>query len=474
MASGTERWNRCVVLAATALCALCWGFGAQLHPVWWLAWLAPLPVLWLATRVRARWAAAAAFVAFSLGGLGQWHYLHDLLRLPPLATGLAACSPALIFTLAVLTYRRLATRGHHVAAALSVPVLWTAIWYLNGTLLHDGTWSNLAYTQLDALPLIQIAALTGLWGIGFLVMLAPATAAVACNAAASPHVRLRVASLGAGVIALALGYGAWRLHAADGGTPVIIGLVSLDGPVHPLLSEPKGQHLLQRYVAAVAQLAAQGARIVVMPEVALTVTTPDIPLLNALAQQHGITLVTGVDLQPAGGPERNMSLAFHSASDAPATYTKQHLVTGFEARFTPGSESTLLAGTPRSGLLICKDMDFPATNRAYAAQDAQLLLVPAWDFYADDWLHSRMAILRGVESGFAIARAARDGRLTLSDDRGRVLAEASSVKQDAQLVGSLPLRGTRTPYARWGDWFAWLDLAALAILLGMALRPLRR
>ena len=51
-----------------------------------------------------------------------------------------------------------------------------------------------------------------------------------------------------------------------------------------------------------------------------------------------------------------------------------------------------------------------------------LLLVPAWDFDVDGWLHGRMAILRGVESGFSIVRAPKQGILTVTDDRGRVLA----------------------------------------------------
>ena len=118
-------------------------------------------------------------------------------------------------------------------------------------------------------------------------------------------------------------------------------------------------------------------------------------------------------------------------------------------------------------------MDFHDTGWAYAAEGAQWLLVPANDFIVDGWLHSRMAIMRGVESGFAVARAARNGRLTLSDDRGRVVAEASSEQHDAELVGDLPLRDTHTPYARWGDWFAWLDLVALAWLLVLAWRGKR-
>ena len=47
-------------------------------------------------------------------------------------------------------------------------------------------------------------------------------------------------------------------------------------------------------------------------------------------------------------------------------------------------------------------------------------------FDADGWLHARMAMLRGVENGFSIARAPRHGILTVSDTRGHVLAERST------------------------------------------------
>jgi apolipoprotein N-acyltransferase len=87
-----------------------------------------------------------------------------------------------------------------------------------------------------------------------------------------------------------------------------------------------------------------------------------------------------------------------------------------------------------------------------------------------------MAVLRGVEGGFALARTARKGTLTLSDDRGRVLTQASSAGLDTPvtLLGDVPLRQTRTPYARWGDAFGWLCLLAAAVLaLGLAWNPRR-
>ena len=136
--------------------------------------------------------------------------------------------------------------------------------------------------------------------------------------------------------------------------------------------------------------------------------------------------------------------------------------------------SNAVTASPASKTLPDTVVDFPSMGRAYAKRDVRMLLVPAWDFDVDAWLHSRMAILRGVESGFAIARAASDGSVTLSDDRGRVLSEApSSLGTDATLVGTLPVKSAHTLYARWGNWFAWLDLAALIVLLWLASRPAR-
>jgi apolipoprotein N-acyltransferase len=112
-------------------------------------------------------------------------------------------------------------------------------------------------------------------------------------------------------------------------------------------------------------------------------------------------------------------------------------------------------------------MDFPALSRDYGRAGAALMVVPAWDFGADGYLHGRMAVMRGVESGFAIVRAAKRGTLTISDSRGRILAEATSdAAPFSTLVARAPSVHTETFYLRFGDWFAWFALAGLALAIG--------
>ena len=191
--------------------------------------------------------------------------------------------------------------------------------------------------------------------------------------------------------------------------------------------------------------------------------------LQALADRHGMRIVVGVE-DHRGSPLRNSALVLTPGEPQPQAYFKRHLVPGFEDRYTPGDSRLLLPGSPAMAVAICKDLDFTATAREHARLGTQLLAVPAWDFSVDAWMHGRMAAMRGIEGGFAIARVARDGDLMLSDDRGRVLAEASAVgtQGPVSLVAELPLRDTRTPYRLWGDAFGAICLA-LAVLLAASL-----
>jgi apolipoprotein N-acyltransferase len=109
------------------------------------------------------------------------------------------------------------------------------------------------------------------------------------------------------------------------------------------------------------------------------------------------------------------------------------------------------------GLVVCKDLDYPGVGRDYAG--AGVLLVPGLDFDRGGWLHSRIAMIRGVESGLTIVWSATRGRVTASDSTGRVLAETGW-----RCWCGCQWTPPGTVYTRLGDWFAWLCLApALAV-----------
>ena len=149
------------------------------------------------------------------------------------------------------------------------------------------------------------------------------------------------------------------------------------------------------------------------------------------------------------------------------TYDKHHMLPPFESNLKPGIMLTLMAEPSGTwGVAICKDMDFTPLSRQYGKAGAGLMLVPAWDFVLDRWLHGHMAVMRGVENGFSITRAAKQGYLTVSDDRGRILAEARSDSGGlVTLVADVPAAHDITLYVLLGDWFAWFALATLVFAL---------
>ena len=68
-----------------------------------------------------------------------------------------------------------------------------------------------------------------------------------------------------------------------------------------------------------------------------------------------------------------------------------------------------------------------------------------------------MAILRSVECGFSIIRNARQGRLTINDFHGKVIAEANcSNGKESTLIGQVSLTRTHTFYTAYGEWFGFV------------------
>jgi apolipoprotein N-acyltransferase len=427
----------------------------------------------MATRVPGSTVAFAAFASYAIGGLNMWRYLHGSVSVPVPIAMLAIAVPAIVFAASALLYRRLMARRHPVGAAFAVPMLWVVADFIIARLSPHGTFGNLAYTQTSALAVIQIAAITGIWGVEFGVLLLPATIAAVTTRGVSPVLRLVTAFVTLICVASALDYGVMRLR-APAANAVRIGLVSFQRPERPAVDTPEGRALVARYVEAADRLAAAGARLVVLPETSVASTNESIPAFADAARRTGALLSVGVAVSDDSGHARNAVLVFRPDLSPPAAYGKHHLIPGLEDQYTPGRDYLAIDGGTRTGFAICKDLDFQDIGRAYASLNTQLLLVPAWDFDVDGWLHSRMAILRGVESGVAVARAARRGRLTLSDDRGRVVAETSAEGRDAELVGDLPIHSTHTRYAQWGDWFAWLNMAGLLLLIVLPPRGAQR
>ncbi|WP_433179610.1 nitrilase-related carbon-nitrogen hydrolase [Actinoallomurus sp. CA-150999] len=458
-----------VVLAATALSTTLFLFGTGLTPVPWLTWLAPLPVLVLASRVGARPAFLAASAAWLGGETTMWGYFLHTVQVPPAMAVATIVGSALLFGLVVLLWRALMLRGRPLTAVAVVPAAWVAIEYAVSVVSPNGAWWSLAYTQADVLPILQSASLTGPWGITFLLLGAPAAAAALLTPRAAG--RFRVVVTAAVILALTVGYGAWRLRTPDGEGAEKVALLATDRDGWVPVASPGGHALLGQYLARIPDAAARGARVVVMPEKAFIADDATLPALTTplarLAAERHVDIIAGLILKRAG-VLRNTAIDVPADGGRPVEYFKHHLIPGLESDFQPGTRKAFVPGSgSRWGIAICFDLDLPGLVRDYRKSGATTLFVPAWDFDRDRWLHGRMAVTRGVENGLTVARAARNGDLVVSDAHGRIRAEAHSADAPfVSVVTALPTRSADTVYTRFGDWFAWA--CALLLLSGLA------
>ncbi len=449
-------------------------FGTGLHPIWWLTWVAPIPVLWIAPRVSRRFAFLLAFFALTLGGLNLWSYFHHYLSMPFAVTLAIIAGPALIFAAGVSLYRWMLQRSVWQAAFI-FPSFWVCYEFLEALTSPHSTAGNLAYTQMNLLPVIQIASVTGIWAISFCVLLFASTAAILLGGYGSLVGRGQLAVSIACLLLAVFGFGIWRLRHTPAGSPtVMVGLVASD--LHQnILTEQPGDTLrvLHDYAAQAEVLAAKGARVVVIPEKIAVLLDPNLAqadeLLLATAANTGAVIVVGVIHPTTGATWNEARLYFPDGSIR--TYEKHHMLPVYEGNLTVGTERTEWTEiSGRWGITICKDMDFPPLSREYGNDGVGLLLVPAWDFGVDGWWHGRMAILRGIESGFSIARAPKEGILSVSDNRGRVLAETSTdTLPFSSLVAAVPVRHETTLYDRFGNWFGWLNVFFFIALLAVSI-----
>nr|WP_042198181.1 nitrilase-related carbon-nitrogen hydrolase [Kibdelosporangium sp. MJ126-NF4]CEL23250.1 Apolipoprotein N-acyltransferase / Copper homeostasis protein CutE [Kibdelosporangium sp. MJ126-NF4]CTQ94412.1 Apolipoprotein N-acyltransferase (EC 2.3.1.-) / Copper homeostasis protein CutE [Kibdelosporangium sp. MJ126-NF4] len=443
---GFAKW---IPLAATAASTALFFFGMGLSPVPALAWLIPLPILLVAKRISGWAAAGAGFFAGFVGSTNLWSWSAGSHDLPLLPWGLAvSVGFGGTFALAVTVFRLLPPP----LAVVAAPAAWVTPLYLVSVLNPMGIVGTLATTQADVPVVLQFASITGAWGVDYLVFFIPTAVAL---------LRPRIAVAAAGVAALVVFAGVYRMSSSPGPT-VRVALVASDQKGWAAdLNTPEGGQLLAAYLRQIEALPS-GVQLVVLPEAAFG-STEESPAslaepMRRIANDRGFTVVVGY-AHWAPPKKYNYAISFPSG----ARYLKHH------DAVSPAGKDLVFADLGPVGIEICLDVNFRAPSASYAAAGANLLAIPASDEDANGWQHSRTALLRGVENGVGIAWSGRQTNLMLSDGYGRVLAsQPTGPRPDGftTAIADVPLGTDSTPYTQLGDWFPWLCVALTAVGVG--------
>jgi apolipoprotein N-acyltransferase len=422
-----------------------------LNDLWFLAGFALIPILWLAYASVPVWQLILASMSAWLAG--QIYAFQCYGSVSPLLILSGLLPVTILFPLALIFARLARRRASALTTLFAFPACWTALEYMYGLVAPNGSYGSLAYSQMSAPSLIQSASLLGMYSITFLICLFANALAMALRTSLRSG---RLLALGLSICALDVVFGFVRLSWPQPTAVTVGAFVNESALLTAYRSDTLDSAVSASaaYASAIRQAAAQGARFAVTPEGGIVgrqewraaILAP----LLTVAQQTGVQIIAGVYER---APPADLAFALH-AEAAPRVYAKRHLVPFLESELTPGHSSGLL-GDGRA-MEICKDMDFPRTILGDAKSGIRLMGVPAGDFGKDAWLHARMAIMRGVENGFAIVRAADEGLLTVSDAEGRLIAQKTAASSGMTvLIASLPLGPGPTLYTRIGDAFAW-------------------
>ncbi|HEX7731277.1 MAG TPA: nitrilase-related carbon-nitrogen hydrolase [Rhodanobacter sp.] len=462
-----------ITLLAAVLSGIMFYLSQGYDHVWALAWLAPVPLLWLAYGKTRTWQVIGASAVALLGGAGyilQSPYLH---LIPPLVIASVLAVDTGLFCVAVWFARFVQRRASPLLTLLAFPACWTAFEFLLELQSPNGTYGSLAYSTMSAPVLIQSASLLGMYAVTFLICLFANTLAMALR------LKRNTAAVGLGltICAANLVFGIVRLARPQPDVLRVAGIVDETAVADSWRAKtvPAALAVTETYAREIRAAARAGARFVVTPEGGMasipagqgTIVAP----LVAAARDTGVQIIAGFHSE---APAADFALAI-TPDGRMQRYDKRHPVPGLEDDFTPGRVSGWL-GDGRAEE-ICKDMDFPGTIRSDAAKGVRLMGVPAGDMGIDGWQHGIMSVMRGVEGGFSIVRAAHDGLVFASDAQGRLVA----LKKDApagltMIVADLPLGSGPTLHTRIGNVFPWLcGIFALALGAGLpAWRRLRR
>jgi len=470
-----------------------------------LAWVALVPFLAVLRRTGVGRALLLSWVWTLMAAytVGDWfahsvatYYQQPILIGVGFFIGVSSFMAAPFYMAFALAYRLLVRRPGP-ALPLLVAAAWSGTELARGRLLGANPWALFGYSQVGLDHLVQLADVTSVYGVSFLL--------VAVNAAAAEVLaRGRRAGLGLvtalASVALALGYGDLCLR--DATSPAVSGAIETVMVQANLdLGSQWREEFYGRNLDAHLRLTREALRnarpdLIFWPEGALTFFLEEEPLYRGAIGR--VLAASGAQLI-VGGPRNvrtpepvfyNSIFLLSAAGEILGTYDKERLVP-FAERFPFGSiellrrrfarvrefspgilTRPLVTAVGAAGVTVCNEAMFPELVAARVRDGARFLVDPA----NDTWLTPKFSAqqfdivrLRTVEQRRYLVRASTSGPSAIVDPWGRV-AVRTQFFTSATVAGRIEAREEITAYGRIGDLFG---IGCLLVAVGASVTRAR-
>ena len=470
-------------------------------------WLAPLAA-WIGPVLFLRYARdhkvgrgfllvfVAYIVAFLIGFGVMWEASWGIVMMATLAV-----TYGLLWSLPILADRLLSPNLRGFSATLVFPLAATTFEFLNIHSNPVGIWGATGFTQFGILPLMQLASVTGMIGITFMMGWFASVVNWSWENRDSGGEIVRGVGVFATVLALVFISGYVRLNLAPlnetSGTVRVAGITAeparemgqrFDELPDPDLNSPAARQMIEahweRYFSETVREAQAGATVVLWPETAGggTASTEDAHVTRAqeVARENGIYLAIPLWTMPDDPNSEELLVNKLLVIDPTGSIVIDHVKYGgqiFEGGYrVQGEKIVQTVDTPFGRLsgLICWDMDYPTVVQQAGLSGTGLMLVPSSDWLEIDPIHAYMNVYAAIENGMSLVRQTEGGLSIVYDAYGRVLAQTDFFgATDRTMIAQVPVKHVPTLYTAFGRWFEWLCLAGFLIVVARAL-TLRR
>jgi apolipoprotein N-acyltransferase len=413
-------------------------------------------------------------------------------------------------------------KSNHFLTTLFFPAAYVSMEFLN-TKLGGGVWWSVANSQFSFSWLAQMASITGLWGISFLIYWFASVIVWALQSHAFGRQYKKGLLIYGTIFFIALLFGVIRysldnfekvkpVRVAGLSVPVFGFLTNVykdfcgqEVTINPRLSitSPElrkitsaevpfientdtvkfkngyaAMHKINDSLFVLSQQAAdKGAKIIVWSEAnALLFTFEDAQLTergklfaakNKVYLLMAAAIIRGGKITPGSKFIENKATLIGPDGSILNVFHKNNPVPVAEAS-VPGNGIIPVIQTPygKISTSICYDADFPSQMRQMGKNKTDILLLPSGDWSAIAPYHTYMAAFRGIENGNSILRQASGGLSALTDYRGKVRVSLDFYQPGTKLwYADIPVGRVQTVYSIIGDAVAYACLIITSVVL---------
>ena len=381
-----------------------------------------------------------------------------------------------------------------------IPSTWVLLEYLRSYLFTGFPWALLGLGQYKNLPIIQIAAITGVWGVSFLVVLFN----IAFYLTIVKRQRIKISLICTLILFLSLFYGFYHLSykssASSSKECVKISLVQGNIPQDLKWDKQAISFIQSSYKELTLAAALDHPDLIIWPEASVPGVwgQDDVEFAQVFSLAHGLAtnLLVGA-VSRLRQDYFNSALFIDKLGQPGMTYSKIHLVPFGEyvplrnifpflrtitliGDLEPGKEYTIFKKPVNFSVLICFEDLFPELSRTFVKKGAKFLV----NITNDAWYkessaacqHFAASVFRAVENRVYLARAANTGISGFIDPFGRSLSVVRDVKGKEIFVKGYSSKNIcltslrRTIYNRYGDFFILFCLLLDACVIILTLK----